>query len=133
MEEFVHFEPDRPQLRDPLLLAAFVGAWGTSAVEALRLIAESRETVPLASIDPDPFFDYTVQRPIVALDGDARALNWPENRFVLLPADPGADVQRDLVLLIGTLLFGLTYSNSGQLALPVQPSELSASPAQSVE
>ena len=27
-----------------------------------------------------------------------------------------------VVLLIGTLLFGLTYSNSGQLALPAQPS-----------
>ena len=38
-----------------------------------------------------------------------------------------------VVLMIGTLLFGLTYSNSGQLALPVQPSALGASPAQSVE
>jgi ABC-type nickel/cobalt efflux system permease component RcnA len=38
-----------------------------------------------------------------------------------------------LVLMIGTLLFGLTYSHSGQLSLPVQPSELSASQAQSAE
>ena len=29
-----------------------------------------------------------------------------------------------LVLLIGTLLFGLTYSHSGQISLPVQPSEI---------
>ncbi len=38
-----------------------------------------------------------------------------------------------LVLMIGTLLFGLTYSNSGQLALPVQPSGLSEPTAQSAE
>ncbi len=38
-----------------------------------------------------------------------------------------------LVLMIGTLLFGLTYSNSGQLSLPVQPSELSASPSQNAK
>ena len=38
-----------------------------------------------------------------------------------------------VVLLIGTLLFGLTYSNSGQLSLPAQPSALGASPAQSAE
>jgi ABC-type nickel/cobalt efflux system permease component RcnA len=30
-----------------------------------------------------------------------------------------------LVLMIGTLLFGLTYSNSGQLTLPTQPPALS--------
>ena len=28
-----------------------------------------------------------------------------------------------LVLLIGTTLFGLTYSNAGQLTLPAQPSD----------
>jgi ABC-type nickel/cobalt efflux system permease component RcnA len=38
-----------------------------------------------------------------------------------------------LVLMIGTLLFGLTYSNSRQLALPVQPSGLSAAPSQNAE
>jgi ABC-type nickel/cobalt efflux system permease component RcnA len=38
-----------------------------------------------------------------------------------------------LVLMIGTLLFGLTYSNSGQLSLPVQPSELGAAPSRSAE
>ena len=38
-----------------------------------------------------------------------------------------------VVLMIGTLLFGLTYSNSGQLALPAQPSAVGASPAQGVE
>ena len=38
-----------------------------------------------------------------------------------------------LVLMIGTLLFGLTYSNSGQLVLHVQPSGLSEPTAQSAE
>ena len=38
-----------------------------------------------------------------------------------------------VVLLIGTLLFGLTYSNSGQLVLHVKPSGLSEPTAQSAE
>ena len=38
-----------------------------------------------------------------------------------------------VVLIIGTLLFGLTYSNSGQLALPAQPSGLSEPTTHSAE
>jgi hypothetical protein len=102
MQEFVHLEADRPQLRNPLLLAAFGGAWGMSAVAALRLLIEQRDSVPLAHIEAGPFFDYTVQRPTVALEDGERVLGWPENRFVLLPATPERGSDRDLVLLLGT-------------------------------
>ena len=38
-----------------------------------------------------------------------------------------------VVLLIGTVLFGLTWSNSGQLSIPAQPLELGSTQTQGVE
>ena len=53
----------------------------------------------MPAIDPDPFFDFTQERPQVELDEDeVRHIRWPENefRFARFPGRP-----HDLVLLAG--------------------------------
>ncbi|MYA19088.1 MAG: PAC2 family protein [Chloroflexi bacterium] len=106
MSDLVHYEehlPDLSGLRDPLLIAGFGGSWGTSAAAALRELVEHWEAEPLASIDPQPFFDFTVRRPHVRIVGDAepgtRAVDWPANEFFLARPE-GAT--RDLVLFVGS-------------------------------
>ena len=107
MTDFVRYEehlPDPSALRDPLLIAAFGGSWGSSAADALRKLVDHWEAEPLASIDPQLFFDFTVRRPRVRIadDDDAepgvRTIDWPGNEFYLARPE-GAD--RDLVLLVG--------------------------------
>jgi len=89
-----------PELDSPVMLVALggwfdVGATATAAVEAL---VEDRSAVTIAEIDPDPFYDFTQERPIVEIhDGALRSIRWPENRFEL---SRGAG--RDLVVLAGT-------------------------------
>ena len=87
-------------LRDPVLLAAFSG-WGDnsgSAVAAIDYLIEQWGAHPIAEIDPEPFFDFTVQRPRVRLEDGERVLDWPSVKFYLA-SPPGAD--RDFVLLTG--------------------------------
>ena len=50
----------------------------------------------LAEIEPEPFFDFTVQRPTVRLEGDERRIVWPIPRFSV--ASPEGS-NRDFVLL----------------------------------
>jgi proteasome assembly chaperone (PAC2) family protein len=92
---------NRPQLRDPILVCAFKG-WndaGEAASAAVQFLDETFGAVPLASIDPEDFYDFTAVRPTVRLvDGRTRAIDWPENVFTAAHV-PQAD--RDLVLLRG--------------------------------
>lgn len=89
-----------PTLEDPTLLLAFEG-WndaGEAASLAARYVSDELGTAPLAEIDPDRFFDFTVQRPHVRMDeGGARTIEWPslELRFGSLRAG------RDVVVGIG--------------------------------
>jgi hypothetical protein len=56
-----------PRLREPTLALAF-GGWsdaGDSATSALRHVDGEIQSVPLAEIDADAFFDFTVRRPEV--------------------------------------------------------------------
>ena len=87
-------------LRDPVLLAAFTGftdAHG-GATAAIKYLAEQWKAEPLASIDPERFYDFTVQRPRVRLVDGERTTDWPENVFSVA-SPPGSD--RDFVLLSG--------------------------------
>ena len=87
-------------LRDPVLIAAFSG-WGDmggAAVATVDYLIEQWNARLIAEIDPQPFYDFTVQRPRVRLEGDERVTDWPANRFYLAQP-PGAD--RDFVLLAG--------------------------------
>src|SRR5579885_598063 len=93
---------DRPQLREPVLIAAFEG-WndaGDAATFACRWLAEQWSARPFATIDPEEFFDFSSTRPTVRLDeGRQRQIEWPG--FQLAAASvPGASV--DVVTLIGS-------------------------------
>jgi proteasome assembly chaperone (PAC2) family protein len=88
------------RLDDPVLLAALSGFTdGTgAAAAAIDHLVDDWGAEPLAEIDPEPFFDFTVQRPRVTLVDGEREIEWPENRFYVA-RPPGAS--RDFVLLAG--------------------------------
>jgi proteasome assembly chaperone (PAC2) family protein len=92
---------DKPQLRRPVLVAAFKG-WndaGESASAALGFLLEQFDGEQIASIDPEEFYDFTAVRPTVTLsDGMSRVIEWPENSIHAARV-PGAE--RDLVIVQG--------------------------------
>jgi len=92
---------DHPQLRNPIIVCAFKG-WndaGESASAAVQFLCESFGANPLASIDPEEYYDFTAVRPTVRLvEGHSRQVDWPENAFHAAYV-PNAD--RDLILLSG--------------------------------
>ena len=100
--ESLTWEGDLPQLRDPILVCAFRG-WNDAAAAAstaLNAIAASLDAEPIASVDPEEFFDFQSTRPTISLDeGLTRRIDWPENKLIAARV-PTAD--RDLVLLDGT-------------------------------
>ena len=73
-----------PALDDPALIVAFAG-WNDAieaATGAVRFVNESLRAVPLAEIDPDDFYDFTVARPHVLLEqGAGRSIVWPSTEF----------------------------------------------------
>lgn len=100
MHEAIQPQGDLPLLRDPVLLAAFTGftdAHG-GAVAAVKYLAEQWEARPLATIDPERFYDFTVQRPRVRMQDGERVMDWPENAFSVA-SPPGAE--RDFLLFTG--------------------------------
>ena len=92
----------RPELRDPVLVAAFRG-WndgGQGASLAAGYLAKEWEGARFAEIDPENFYDFQATRPHVALeDGLTRKLDWPDNGFFHARI-PGTD--RDAVIMLGT-------------------------------
>ncbi|WP_166350523.1 PAC2 family protein [Phytoactinopolyspora limicola] len=90
-----------PQLRQPVLVAAFEG-WndaGEAATAAVEHLEQIWQAEPLASLDPDDYYDFQVNRPVISLDNDgARNLRWPTTRLTVATS---ADLPRDFVLLRG--------------------------------
>jgi proteasome assembly chaperone (PAC2) family protein len=91
-----------PELREPVLIAAFAG-WNdasqaaTFALASLLNLWSARE---FADIDPETFFVFTETRPTVTITpAGQRALRWPGNHFFAYGME-GSD--RDIVLLVGT-------------------------------
>jgi predicted ATP-grasp superfamily ATP-dependent carboligase len=80
----------RPRLRDPLLVLSFEG-WndaGESASTAARYLADQVGAAPLAEIDPELFFDFSVRRPTVTVeDGVVTDFEWPLSRFLYAATD----------------------------------------------
>src|ERR671935_2556545 len=95
------WEREVPDLRSPVLVAAFAG-WNdaaSAATAALEAVASALEAEPVGRIDPEDFYDFQVNRPTVRLtEGQARRLDWPQNIFM---AAPVAGAERDLALLSG--------------------------------
>jgi proteasome assembly chaperone (PAC2) family protein len=92
---------DRPQLRQPVLIAAFEG-WNDAAdaaSTAVRYLRDRWSAQPFATIDHEDFYDYTATRPQVRLvNGLTRRIEWPETElsWATLPG-----TSRDVVVLLG--------------------------------
>ena len=90
----------QPSLQEPTAIFAFEG-WndaGDSATDALSFVDEAIRAVPLAEIDSEFFYDFTVTRPEVALDvNNHREIHWPGNEFRY----GAADATHDLVTCTG--------------------------------
>ncbi len=95
---------DRPQLRSPLLVAAFEG-WNDAADAATAVVDHLARTwgeQHVAELDPDDYYVYTDTRPSVSLveteQETNRTIRWPQTRLSLC-SPPGAE--RDLLLVRG--------------------------------
>src|SRR5919199_1952689 len=92
----------RPELRRPVLIAAFRG-WndgGQGASLAAGYLAKAWGAARFAEIDPEQFYDFQATRPQVSLaEGLTRRIDWPDNAFYHAPI-PGT--ARDAVILLGT-------------------------------
>ena len=70
---------DEPRLRRPTMVLAFAG-WndaGQAATSAVRFLIEQFGATKFASLEPEDFYDFTVQRPQVHLVGGAqRTVRW---------------------------------------------------------
>lgn len=92
---------DIEPLRNPVMLVALRGLFdiGGVATSALDWMLKERDFAVVADIDPDPFFDFTQERPEVFTDTDGdRQIRWPENEFTVIRYPEGA---RDMVVLNG--------------------------------
>jgi hypothetical protein len=91
----------RPDLRRPVLLAAF-GGWGdagSSATGALSYLLGDPPPPACATVDSEACFDFTVQRPVTRRGSDGRwQLDYPE---IVLHAVFRPDSERDLLILRG--------------------------------
>ena len=88
-------------LRSPVMLVALTGLFdiGGAATTALDRFAPADAAITVGEIDPDPFYDFTQERPQVEFDDDddRRVIRWPENQFDVVRARG----DRDLVVLVG--------------------------------
>ena len=92
---------DAPDLVDPVVIAAFEG-WNDAA-DAASSVVDHLMTVwnarTIAAIDPEDFYDFQVNRPVVGTDERGhRRLTWPSTQIAV--ASP-PDLDRDIILLRG--------------------------------
>lgn len=95
-----YWEPLEP-LRNPVMLIALQGLFdiGQVATSALDWMMKERDALVVADVDPDPFFDFTQERPHQYVDEDGeRRIRWPENEFLVVRYPEGS---RDLVIVNG--------------------------------
>lgn len=94
---------ETPELRSPAFITAFAG-WNDAAevaTQAVRFLAGQWDAPRLADVDPEEFFVFTEQRPVVHLDEAAqRKIDWPANELYYRRAPSAGG--RDCILLVGT-------------------------------
>ena len=99
-----HFlvEEETPELRTPIMVAAFRG-WndaGDAATYAAAHLARAWSARRFASVDPEEFYDFQAVRPEVELvGGETRKITWPANE--LSAASPNGS-EHDVIVLVGT-------------------------------
>ncbi|QIK66423.1 PAC2 family protein [Nocardioides sp. HDW12B] len=90
-----------PALRSPVLIAAFEG-WNDAADAASGVVdhlLKVWDTRMVAVIDPEDFYDFQVNRPVVGTDESGmRRITWPSTQLSVA-SPPGA--LRDVILLRG--------------------------------
>ena len=95
------WDDEPPELRSPILVAAFAG-WNdaaSSATTALEAVIADLDAQPVAHIDPEEFYDFQVTRPSVRIDEDEqRVIDWPEN---VISTAVSAGAERDLIIVSG--------------------------------
>ena len=92
---------DLAPLRNPVMLVALRGLFdiGGVATSALDWMLKERDATVVSDIDPDPFFDFTQERPEQVIDEDGeRQIQWPENDFMIIRYPEGS---RDMIVLNG--------------------------------
>lgn len=90
-----------PELVDPVVIAAFEG-WNDAADAASSVVdhlIEVWDARVVASVDPEDFYDFQMNRPVVGTDARGhRSLTWPSTT-VSIASPPGLD--RDVILIRG--------------------------------
>ena len=89
-----------PDLRSPILVTAYQGWFdvGGAATGALEWLSERSDSIRVAHIDPEEFFNFAEQRPTVRRRDGRPDIVWPSNDVhVLRPPD----ARHDLVLVVG--------------------------------
>jgi len=63
----------------PVMLIGLEGWFDMAgaATQAINAFTNADHAVTVGSIDPDPFYDFTQQRPHVSVDDDIRSIIWP--------------------------------------------------------
>jgi predicted ATP-grasp superfamily ATP-dependent carboligase len=89
-----------PPLRDPILVAAFEG-WNDAGEAASAVVTHLRtvwRATLVATVDPEEYYDFQVNRPRVAIDNGRRRIIWPTTR-IFLASDTAFG--RDVILVQG--------------------------------
>ncbi len=83
----------------PVMLVGLEGWFdvGGAATQAVEAFTSADHAVVAGVIDPDPFYDFTPQRPQIVVDDGLREIRWTSNEFVV-QRNAGC---RDVVALIG--------------------------------
>ena len=98
--EYIEWTAERPNLREPILIVAFEG-WGdagNAATTAARHIRDRLSGQLFATIDPEPFYDFTTVRPLVHVVQGGRKIEWPANEIAAVSVPTS---NHDLVVLVG--------------------------------
>lgn len=90
-----------PSLVNPVMLCAFQG-WNDAAGAASETVAhliEAWDATQIAAFDPEDYYDFQVNRPIISLDDEGmRQISWPTTR--IYQGRPPGSLQ-DVILVAG--------------------------------
>ena len=97
---------DLPDLENAIFVGAFAG-WNdaaNAATWAIKFLINQWDAVQFGEIDPQHFYDFTVERPQVRITGgNVRRMTWPANRLYYhrTSRPPASAAERDVVLFLG--------------------------------
>jgi proteasome assembly chaperone (PAC2) family protein len=89
-----------PPLNDPIVVAAFEG-WndaGECATGVIEHLASIWDGQVVATMDPEEYYDFQVNRPKLSLVNGVRTLSWPTTKVMMVRDTP---VGRDILLVLG--------------------------------